>query len=379
MIRALATIDLGAVRANVGRLRSLLAPGVGLIAVVKADAYGHGALPVARAALEAGATGLAVTTVEEGAELRGGFVHAPLLLLGPVADDQLEEAARLDADLAAWSPHFVRALSRVGASRGRRVRIHVKIDTGMRRLGVTPDAFRELVDLARQEPGVELAAVMTHFATADDDPEFMEHQRRLFLSCVEPVRAAFPAVWAHAANSAATFRDPQSHFDAVRCGIAVYGLSPFQGDPDELGLRPVLSLTSYVAHLQPLAVDEGVSYNLTWRAPRGTRVALVPVGYGDGFSRALSNRGDVLIRGRRYPRVGTVCMDQFLTDVGPENGVTFGDAVTLIGRNGDERVTAEELAGLIGTINYEVTCSLTSRVRRRYTAEEPGKGTGRDG
>ncbi len=208
MIRALATIDLGAVRANVARLRSLLAPGVGLIAVVKADAYGHGALPVARAALEAGATGLAVTTVEEGAELRGGFVHAPLLLLGPVADDQLEEAVRLDADLTVWSPHFVRALSRVGAARGRRVRVHVKIDTGMRRLGVTPEAFRELVDLVRREPGVELAAVMTHFATADDDPEFMERQRRVFLSCIEPVRAAFPAVWAHAANSAATFRDP---------------------------------------------------------------------------------------------------------------------------------------------------------------------------
>jgi alanine racemase len=386
VIRALATVDLDAVRSNVRVLRSHLGPGVRLIAVVKADGYGHGALPVARAALAAGAAMLAVTTVEEAAALRAGGIGAPLLIMGPVADDQLADAVALGAEFTAWSARFLRTLGRTAAEGGRTVPVHLKVDSGMRRLGVAPGELPTLLDVASLEPGVELVAAMTHFATADDDPEFMAVQRAVFAEAIAPVRRAHPQMWFHAANSAATLRDPATHFDAVRCGIALYGLSPFQGDPAACGLRPALSLSSYVAAIQDVAGGEGVSYSLTWRAPRRTRVALVPIGYGDGFFRALSNRGDVLIRGRRYPRVGTVCMDQFLVDIGPEpraDGaeprVTVPDPVVLIGRDGDERITAEELAKLIDTINYEITCSLTSRVRRTYVGDDVGKGTADDG
>jgi alanine racemase len=239
----------------------------------------------------------------------------------------------------------------------------------MHRLGVAPGRFAALADRVAASPTVDLAAVMTHFATADDDPEFMRHQRTVFEECIAPVRRRASAVWFHAANSAAAFRDPGSHYHAVRCGLALYGMSPFQRDPGETGLRPALTLTSYLAALQDVGRGEGVSYSLTWRAAAPTQVALVPIGYGDGFFRALSNRGEVLIRGRRYPRRGAVCMDQFLVDVGPNPQVSYGDRVTLIGRDGAERITAEDLARLLGTINYEITCSLTARVRRRYVGE----------
>ena len=378
MYRARATIDLAAVRHNVALLCSRLAGGAKLIAVVKADGYGHGAVQVARAALEAGAGGLAVTTTEEAWELRDAGLGRGVLIMGPVLDDQLEEAVASGAECAVWSTRFVPSVSEAARRLERRVRLHVKVDTGMHRLGVEPHALPGLLETIAADPWLEPAAVMTHFATADDDPEFLARQLALFEETTAPLRARFPGLVLHAANSAATLRDPATHFDAVRCGLALYGMSPFQRDPDIDGLAPALTLTSYVAAQRDIETGHGVSYSWTrplgWRASWPTRVALVPIGYGDGFFRLLSNEGDVLIGGKRYPRVGNVCMDQFLVEVGRDTQVAFGERVVLLGRQGDERITAEELARIVGTINYEVTCSLTARVKREYVGVLPQPG-----
>ena len=371
MYRARATIDLAAVRRNVSSVRARLADGAAYLAVVKADGYGHGAVQVARAALEAGAAGLAVTTTEEAWTLSDAGLGTDVLIMGPVLDDQLEEAVAAGAEFAVWSPEFVRSLARVVERAHRRVRLHLKVDTGMHRLGIAPRDLPALVDSITAVPGLELHALMTHFATADDDPEFMGHQLAVFEEAVAPVRRRLPGVRLHAANSAACLRGPRAHFDLVRCGLATYGMSPFHRDPAEDDLVPALTLSSYVAALRDLEPGEGVSYSLTWKADRPTRVALVPIGYGDGFFRVLSNRGDVLIGGKRYPRVGNVCMDQFLVEVGRDSPVGFGEQVVLMGRQGDEMITAEDLAELVGTINYEITCSLTARVKREYVGVIP--------
>lgn len=371
MYRARATIDLAAVRRNVAAVRGRLRSGTGYIAVVKADGYGHGAVQVARAALEAGATGLAVTTTEEAWTLNDAGLGEDVLIMGPVLDDQLDEAVAAGAEFAVWSPEFVKSLGRAAERARHPVRAHVKVDTGMHRLGIAPRDVTALLEAVVAEPGLELRAVMTHFATADDDPDFMDRQIEVFENVIRPVRGRLPGVRFHAANSAALFRGERTHYDLVRCGLATYGMSPFQRDPTLEGLTPALTLSSYVAALRDLEPGEGVSYSLSWRAERPTRVALVPIGYGDGFFRILSNRGDVLIGGRRYPRVGNVCMDQFLVDVGRDSPVSFGERVVLMGRQGEETITAEDLAGLVGTINYEITCSLTARVKREYVGVIP--------
>jgi alanine racemase len=236
---------------------------------------------------------------------------------------------------------------------------------------MSPAELPALAEAVIAAPGLELYAVMTHFATADDDPEFMHEQLGVFERAVSPLRERLPDLRLHVANSAAALRGPHTHYDLTRCGLATYGMSPFHRDPGEDGLEPALTLSSYVAALRDLEPGEGVSYSLTWKAERPTRVALVPIGYGDGFFRGLSNNGHVLIGGTRYPRVGNVCMDQFLVEVGRDSPVTFGEQVVLMGRQGGERITAEDLAGLVGTINYEITCSLTARVKREYTGVIP--------
>lgn len=369
MYRALATVDLEAVRHNVRAIWSRLRPGTRLVAVVKADGYGHGALKVAGAALDEGASGLAVTTVEEAQDLREAGFGGTVLVMGPVPEDQLEEAIMAGAEMAVWSPHFVKAVASMARELRRSVFLHLKVDTGMHRLGISPARMARLAEKITLDPWLELRAVMTHLATADDDPEYMEEQLQVFRRAIAPLREGLPSVRYHAANSAATFRDPAAHFDMVRCGIAMYGMSPFQWHPVNDGLAPALTLSSYVASLRDLSPGDGVSYSLTWKARHHTRVALIPIGYGDGFCRGLSNRGDVLIRGSRYPRVGNVCMDQFLVEVGRDAPVRFGDPVVLLGRQGGETITAEELAAHLSTINYEITCSLTERVRKVYTGE----------
>jgi alanine racemase len=339
--RALATIDLGAIERNCARLPKPLC------AVVKANAYGHG--PIAAAALNGGASWLAVAAAEEAAELRRQGIDAPILVMGALTPDELRVAVDAQADVVAWTEQVAEAAPRV----------HVKLDTGMGRLG-TKD--RDLALRLAARPNV--VGLMTHFATADEpDDDLFDAQLEAFREFVDAVGRE--GLLAHAANSAAALREPASHFDMVRCGIAVYGMDPFGEDPAAHELEPVLSLRSWVGAVRRFEAGDSAGYGRRWTASEPTWVATVPIGYGDGWRRALSNNCDLLIRGRRHPLVGTVSMDNVTVALGPDTDVEVGDDVVLIGAQGEERILAEEVARRLDTINYEVTCALTPRVRRQ--------------
>ncbi|NLT06731.1 MAG: alanine racemase [Solirubrobacterales bacterium] len=365
--RALARVSLGAVGDNCRALRGRLTGGAELCVVVKADGYGHGAVECARAAQEAGATWLAVAAAGEAARLRAAGVRGPLLTMGSLTRDETATALGADADVVVWEPAYAHALAeRVGA--GPPARVHVKLDTGMGRLGTAdPERALAVARIVAEDPRLALVGAMTHFATADErGDEFFPAQLRRFADFAAALRAEHPGVILHAANSAATMRDPASHFDMVRCGVAVYGLDPFQGDPADSGLRPALTLESTVGAARRFAAGTSAGYGRRWAAERDTVVATLPIGYGDGWRRALTNDCDVLIGGRRHPLVGTVSMDNVTVDVGPAATVTPGDLAVLIGTQGGERILCEEVARRIGTINYEITCGLTARVPRTY-------------
>jgi len=366
--RALARIDLGAIERNCSHLSSLTGAGTELCAVVKADAYGHGQAECARAALAGGASWLGVATASEASSLRQSGLDSRVLVMGALTGADAREAVDADADVVAWSGALVDELATLAARAGRPARVHVKLDTGMGRLG-TKDAAaaRALADRVATDQRLDLAGVMTHFATADElGDDHFPAQLTAFNRFVSDVRAAHPGVVAHAANSAAAYREPASHHDMVRCGIAVYGLDPFQDDPERRGLWPALALESYLADVKRFEAGESAGYGRRWRAEAPTSVGVAPIGYGDGVRRALSPGADVLIRGRRYPLAGTVSMDNITIDLGDDSEVAPGDAVVLIGAQAGERILCEEVARRLDTINYEVTCGLTRRVERLY-------------
>jgi alanine racemase len=367
MERALARIDLGAVRANCARLKSELGEAE-LCAVVKADGYGHGADRCATAALEGGATRLAVATAGEAEQVGRRFQHIPLLTMGALSEDEVDVVLSAGSELAVWRDGFRQLLAARARAQGRPARVHVKYDSGMGRLGTADPA--EVLALARAcdaDPHLQLTGVWTHFATADEpgaDDGFFDQQLGRFEQVVAAVKAEFPQVLAHAANSAAVFRERRSHFDMARCGVAVYGLDPFQGDPARHGLAPVLSLRSYVADVKRFPAGASAGYGRSWTAPEGTWIGVIPLGYGDGVRRGLSNNAEVLVGGRRKPLVGTVSMDNVTVDLGPESEVESGAEAVLIGAQGEEAILAEEVAARLQTINYEVTCGISARVPR---------------
>ncbi len=370
--RARAIVDLDAVAHNCAQLLGVL-DGARLCAVVKADGYGHGAVECATAALRAGATWLAVATVEEASELRDAGIEAPVLIMGALAGRQeIERAIELRADIVLWREHSVALAAEAAALVSGHARVHVKLDTGMGRLGTRdPGEASRVVAAAAAAPGVQLAGVMSHFATADipDDDGFFERQLAAFTDWAAPIKAAHPDVLVHAANSAALLRAPHSaRFDMARCGIAVYGLDPFNLDPLAHDLRPALTLSSYVAEVKPCLVGESTGYGRRYVADHDTHLGVLPIGYGDGFRRALSGAADVLIAGARLPLVGTVSMDNVAVDLGPDPAALelCGAEAILIGSSGPERITAEELAGRMGTINYEIACGISARVPRTY-------------
>jgi alanine racemase len=342
-----ARIDVGAIERNCARLAAL----GGLCAVVKADGYGHGAVAAARAALRGGAGRLAVATAEEAAALRAAGLGGSILVMGALSGAELDVALAAGAEVVAWDEAFVAAAARLGG------RVHVKLDTGMGRLGTRDPAQASRVAAAVAEaPGLELAGLMTHFATSDDDPEFMAEQLERFLAWRPPAEAP-----RHAANSAAALRGVR--LDFARCGIAIYGMDPFHRDPAEHGLEPALELVSYVAAVKRAAPGESAGYGRRFVADRETWLATIPIGYGDGVRRGLTNRMGVLVGGRRVPAVGTVSMDNITADLG-SRPVEVGTEVVLIGSRGAERILAEDWAAALGTINYEVTCGISARVPR---------------
>jgi alanine racemase len=366
--RAVAIVDVGAVRRNCARLARELRGGARLCAVVKANGYGHGAVECARAALAGGATCLAVAAADEAAELRAEFAGVPLLTMGALTDPELDVAFDARSEIAIWRSSHVERAAALGEERGLRPRVHVKYDTGMGRLGERDsDAVLRVLDAAAGDERLELAGFWTHFATADErDSDFFDRQLERVTALADRVRAEHPDVIVHAANSAATLRDPAAHFDMVRCGIAIYGLDPFNTDPFEQDLEPALGLHSYVADVKRFAAGDSAGYGRRWRAAGDTSVGVLPIGYGDGVRRGLTNNADVLVDGRRYPLVGTVSMDNVTIDLGPETDVDPGAAATLIGAQGDGRILCEEVAHRLDTINYEVTCGVSQRVPRVY-------------
>jgi alanine racemase len=382
MIRArptVAVIDLDAIRHNLGILKPEAVTDESpsdptpkprrakVMAVVKANGYGHGAVPVARAALEAGVGWLGVALVEEGIELRDAGIGSRILVLTEFPPGSEKEAVEAGLTPSLYSEDGLHRLAEAAGAVGRQVAVHVKVDTGMHRVGLDPAQTEKFVSKVI-DSGLDLEGVWTHFAVAD---ETQNPATQLQLSRFHSVLAGLEANGmrprvVHAANSAATMTLPDTHLDLVRIGIAMYGLSP---GPDLAGqaavLRPAMSWRSVVSMARRVRAGEGVSYGLRYAPERDSNIATIPVGYADGYSRLLSNKGEVLIRGRRYPVAGTVTMDQIMVDCG-DDAVEPGDEVVLIGRQGDAQVTADELAEWIGTINYEVVCGISPRVPREY-------------
>lgn len=365
-----AEIDLDAVEFNVRAFKRHVGERVEVFAVVKANAYGHGAIPVARAVLEAGATRLAVHRAIEGVELRCAApgVTAPILVMGYTPPSGAAMVVRHNLTPSVMTREFVEAVSAEASRAGKVIPVHVKVDTGMSRYGLMPG---EVVDFCRAVstlPGIRLEGLFTHFATADAASLThtlwqLETFRRV-MAAVESAGIHIPLC--HAANSAATMKLTDTHLDAVRPGIALYGMNPSDEWPPTFEIRPALTLKSRVSRVRVLPPGAGISYGRTFVTDRETPVALVPLGYGDGYHRALSNKGSVLIRGQRAPIRGCVCMDQFVVDITGIKDVQQDDEVVIVGRQGQAEMRAEEVAQLAGTINYEVTTSILPRVARAY-------------
>ena len=360
-------VDLGAITANARVLRDL-APDSRLMAVVKADGYGHGMVPVARAALAGGADWLAVALVEEGRALRDAGITTPVLLLTepPLA----AIPALLDAGLTAtvYSPGFISALDAAArAAGGEATAVHLELDTGMRRVGAPEQDWSGVIDLLVHCAGLRVRGLWSHFACADEPGHpSIERQSTLFRTGVDLARRrGLSPDLVHLCNSAGTLTRPGDHHDMVRCGIALYGLDPGGGVLGDVPVRPAMRWVSHVSLVKRLATGEAVSYGHVWCAPRDTTVATVPAGYADGVTRTLGGRGEVLIGGVRRPMVGRVTMDQFLVDVGGDT-VAVDDEVVLIGTQGGVAVTADDWAGWLDTITYEVVSTVGSRVPRVY-------------
>jgi alanine racemase len=370
--RAWAEVDLAAVRHNASILAELASP-AGLCAVVKAEAYGHGAVAVARAAMEGGATWLAVAIVEEGAALRNQGIDAPILLLSEPPAASMGDVVALRLTPTVYTQRGVEAAAKaVAAAEAAPLDVHVKVDTGMHRVGASPEEAAAVVQAVVDRPELNFGGLWTHFAVADDPGNpFTDEQCARFDAVVAQLagQGVRPPM-VHACNSAGAIAHPAAHHDLVRCGIALYGVAPSPAlaavQPVE-GLRPVLSLRARVSYVREVGAGEAVSYGLRRPLERPSRIATVPVGYADGVPWRLGlSGGDVLIGGRRRPLAGSVTMDQILVDCGDDEGVLPGDEVVLIGRQGNEHITAWEWANHVGTIAYEVLCGIGPRVPKIY-------------
>jgi alanine racemase len=366
-----AEVDLGAVRRNVSALAGIARPAT-VCAVVKADGYGHGAVRVAGAALEGGASWLAVALVEEGAELRDAGIGAPILLLSEPPLDAMVDVVGLGLTPTIYTLAGLEAAAKAVASSGgasRALPVHVKVDTGMHRVGATPADAVQLAVAVAERPELALQGLWTHFAVADDpDNPFTAEQSGRFTTVIDELKNSGVAPnYLHASNSAATIAHPSARYDLVRCGIAVYGVAPSPALEGRAALEPAMALRAEVSYVKQVAAGEGVSYGLRHQVRAPTVVATVPIGYADGVPWQLGVAGgEVLIGGRRRPIAGSVTMDQILIDCGDDDGVAPGDQVALLGHQGDEEILAWEWAARAGTIAYDILCGIGPRVPRRY-------------
>lgn len=364
-----AVIHLDNIRANLLAIRKVIGERKLLVAV-KGNAYGHGAVPVARMAEAAGADWLGVAAVPEAMKLRDAGIHLPILKLSPAFPEEMEAALAATLTLAVCDRDNALALESVCAAQAATATVHLALDTGMARIGVPPEDAPKLARfLAEQCPHLHIQGAFTHLPVSDAaDPTYTKAQVQRFKGAVAAVEAALGhrLELVHCANSGGVLAHPESLLDLVRPGIMIYGFYPDPGTPRTVPLLPGLSFLTRVSFLKRVPAGTSVSYGLTWTTPEATWIGTLPVGYADGFNRLFSNRGRVLVAGRSYPVVGRVCMDQTMVNLGPETTVKVGDEVVLIGRSGAEEITVDEWAQALGTISYEVTCQIGPRVERIY-------------
>jgi len=360
-------IDLDALRNNYRLVKKRLPDNVKVMCVVKADGYGHGMLETARALSQEGARQFAVAIAEEGVQLREHAISGEILVLGAAMPRAAAEAIRYDLSQTVFTPEMVHLLDREAAKQGKQAQVHIKLDTGMNRIGLrTVEEARAVAAALAQCPHVKPAGIYTHLAVADepDDNGKLNEYSIMQLKRFAELRACFdPSIPAHAANSALTLLEPDGGLDMVRAGIVLYGYPPVKTEP---GFRAVMSWQTEVVHVKTVQAGESIGYGCTFTAEREMRIATVAVGYGDGYQRACSNGGMMLIRGRRAPIVGRVCMDQTMLDVSDIPGVSVGDEAVILGSQGQEVIDAEEIARWANTISYEILLSIAPRVPRLF-------------
>lgn len=362
-----AEIDLSAIAYNIDEIRKVIPKKTKIMTVVKANAYGHGAVEISKAAISSGVDYLSVATVSEALELREAGITAPILLLSESPISAAREVISASLAQTVYSVDLAKALSIEAAQQGKVAKVHVKVDTGMGRIGVRDSQAISLIKEITKFGNLLIEGIFTHFAKAEDlSDDYTRNQLSKFKKVIEKVESnGFRIPLKHAANSAATLYFPESHLDMIRIGLAMYGLYPPFAKSRPLDLHPALAFKTKVVYKKRVPKDTALSYGCTYLTPKETTIATLPVGYADGLSRVLSNRGSVLIRGKRYPIVGTVCMDLTLIDVG-EDKVEVGDEVVMIGKQGGEEISVDEVAELEGTISYEVVCGIGKRVPRIY-------------
>lgn len=364
-----AEIDLDAIGHNVRAFRSWLPAQTAVMAVVKANAYGHGAEPVAREALKSGASHIAVATLDEAIELFEAGIEAPILVMGYIPEHGLAEAISRKIRITTYREDHLQQIIKAAEDTGQPAVVHLKAETGMGRIGAQLHEVEPLIKQALGSRYVRLEGLFTHFACADesDKAHTVEQEAlfRQFLKRCEQLGADFSLV--HCGNSATAIDLPQFGYNAVRVGISLYGLYPSaEVNRRHVLLKPAMTLKTEVVHVKRVAAGSGISYGATYRPAREETIATLPIGYADGFNRLLSNRGSALVRGRRVPIVGRICMDQTMIKIPDDVDVRVGDEVVLYGRQGDAEIHVDEVAALLGTINYEVTCMVSRRIPRVY-------------
>jgi len=372
--RGYAQIDLDAIRNNVDVMYDAISDHTRMILVIKTDGYGHGAVPIARIYEDDNRIwGYAVACPEEAFELRKAGSSKPILILGYTFDYAYDDMVRLDIRPAVFREDMLKALSDAATGQGKTAGVHIKVDTGMSRIGIRPDeSGLDFVKRAAEFPGIEIEGIFTHFARADEsDKKYAVRQLKLFRDFCGRIHdeLGIDIPYRHCSNSAGIMEMPEANMDIVRAGITLYGLWPSdEVDKSRLAIKPVMSLVSHIVYVKDVEAGTQISYGGTYEATEARRIATVPIGYGDGYPRSLSNKGEVIVRGRRAPIVGRVCMDQFMIDVTDIPGVSEGDRVTLAGSDGDECITVEELGDVSGRFNYELACDIGRRIPRVYVS-----------
>ena len=365
-----ARIHLQNIRFNIEGIQQAIGPERKILIAVKANAYGHGAVEVSRMAERIGVAWLGVATVPEGLQLRAAGIRLPVLKLSHAFPEEMAAAVENDLTLTVCDRANAETLESVCRVLGRTAAVHLKVDTGMGRIGVTPEAAPELAEtIERSCPHLRLQGIFTHLPVSDAaDPVYTQAQIVGFRATVEAIHAVIGrrVDLVHCSNSGAVLAHPQGWLDMVRPGIMIYGFRPDAETPATIPLKPGLSFLTRISFLKQVEAGTSIGYGRTWVAPERTWIATIPAGYADGFNRLFSNRGRVLIRGRSYPIVGRVCMDQSMVNLGPETDVRVGDEVVLIGRSGNEEISAYEWADKLRTITYEVTCQINARVPRVF-------------